>query len=654
MDRFFTNVFSIRSAAVLAVIALAFFAQTGVSAQNRQLEQENNNTQKRIALVIGNGAYTKAKALPNPANDAADMAQALKDLGFEVLSGTNLNKRQMENLIREFGAKLANGGTGLFYYAGHGIQVGGENYLVPVEADIPEEDEVAYSAVPVSLVLTKMTTAKNDLNIVILDACRNNPFARSWRSFRDNSNSDGLAKISPPTGTLVLYATEPGKVASDGAGRNGLFTEALLKQIKKPNVEYDQMVKAISADVWRNSNKQQLPWKEGNTLQDFYFVGKGENVVNNTIRADKSNETVAETKGGEAAFWRTIENSDDLADFENYLSRSNSGEFTGTYKSSAELKIAQIKKAKNVAVWSNLSGMARILLKYDDVRLFSEGLAAVRGSSKSGFIDKTGTEIIPLKYDFAFSFSEGLASVLIGGWKNGKWGFIDKTGKEIIPLKYIYAFSFAEDLAVVRIADDKRVFIDKTGREVIPTKYYYATVFSEGLAPVRIGGNKANKYGYIDKTGKEVIPLKYDDVGLFSEGLAPVQFGGNKKDKWGFIDKTDREIIPAKYDEAAPFSEGLAWVRIGDKQAFIDKMGREIISLKYNYVASFSQGLALVLSGSWKKGKWGYIDKTGKEVISVKYDNVWCDAFIKEGFIGVVLNDKKGFVDIYGNEYFDF
>jgi len=229
--------------------------------------------EKRVALVIGNAAYTKAKPLANPANDAADMAKALKDVGFEVFSGVDLDKRRMETLIREFGARLANGGTGLFYYAGHGIQVGGENYLVPVDADIPEEDEVSYSAIPVGLVLSKMSKANNDLNIVILDACRNNPFARSWRGYRDAGNADGLAKISPPTGTLVLYATEPGKVASDGTGRNGLFTESLLKQIKKPNVEYDQMVKAVSADVWQKSNKLQLPWKEGNSLADFYFAG---------------------------------------------------------------------------------------------------------------------------------------------------------------------------------------------------------------------------------------------------------------------------------------------------------------------------------------------------------------------------------------------
>ncbi|HVE55202.1 MAG TPA: caspase family protein, partial [Pyrinomonadaceae bacterium] len=291
----------------IGILLALMFVHFGVKAQKtRELTQDDDNkktSQKRIALVIGNGAYTKAKALPNPPNDAADMAQTLTDLGFEVISGTNQTKRQTETLIREFGTKLAgSGGIGLFYYAGHGIQVGGENYLVPVDADIPEEDEVAYSAVPISLVLSKMMTAKNDLNIIILDACRNNPFARSWRSFRDSSNSDGLAKISPPTGTLVLYATEPGKVASDGAGRNGLFTEALLKQIKRPNLEYDQMVKALSADVWQKSNKQQLPWKEGNTLQDFYFVKAEQKTttvinplpINKTNKSEPTNEKKSE------------------------------------------------------------------------------------------------------------------------------------------------------------------------------------------------------------------------------------------------------------------------------------------------------------------------------------------------------------------------
>jgi hypothetical protein len=275
-------------------------------------------TERRIALVIGNGAYVKTKSLANPANDAADMAQALKDLGFDVSWGVNQNKRQMESLIRAFGAKLASGGVGLFYYAGHGIQVGGSNYLVPVDAEIPEEDEVKYQGVALDLVLTKMAAAKNDLNIVILDACRNNPFARSWRAYRDNANSDGLAEISPPTGTLVLYASGPGKVASDGAGRNGLFTESLLKHIKKPNVEYDQMVKALSADVWERSNRRQFPWKEGNSLSDFYFV-RSETAVKDELVVGKDKPTL------EREAWSYISNSSDPEDYRNFLREFPSG-----------------------------------------------------------------------------------------------------------------------------------------------------------------------------------------------------------------------------------------------------------------------------------------------------------------------------------------
>lgn len=246
----------------------------GVQVREKPIAQ----TEKRTALVIGNGAYQNTTQLQNPVNDATDVAAALRKLGFEVLFATNADKRQMEKLMREFGFKLeASKGVGLFYYAGHGLQMNGENYLLPVEADIPAEDEVKHAGVSLGFVLDKMESAKNSLNLVILDACRNNPFARSWRNYRDVGDNKGLAKISPETGMLVLYATGPGKVASDGTERNGLFTEALLKHILKPNLEYDQMVRAVSADVWQKSNKKQLPWKEGNTLQEFYFAKTGTN-----------------------------------------------------------------------------------------------------------------------------------------------------------------------------------------------------------------------------------------------------------------------------------------------------------------------------------------------------------------------------------------
>lgn len=248
-------------------------AQQNRSVDIRQSSQEDAKVQKRLALVIGNSSYQHTETLRNPANDASDVARTLRELGFEVLSGINQTKREMEALMRQFGDKLVHSdGVGLFYYAGHGLQVNGENYLVPIDANIPEEDEVAYASVSVNFLLGKMISANNDFNMVILDACRNNPFARSWRKSRDIKEDKGLASMPSPTGTMILYAAQPGSVASDGEGRNGLFTEVLLKYIKQPNLEYEQLTRMVSLDVFNRSNQTQLPYKEGTQLHDFYFV----------------------------------------------------------------------------------------------------------------------------------------------------------------------------------------------------------------------------------------------------------------------------------------------------------------------------------------------------------------------------------------------
>ena len=192
---------------LLAVIAtpLRFHSPApSLGAQDRGQAARKSDAEPRIALVIGNSAYAEAP-LANPVNDARDMSATLRQLGFEVLSGENLNLRQMEDLIREFGRKIRGGGIGMFYFAGHGAQVGGANYLIPIGAKINGEAEVKYEAVDAGFVLAQMEEARNRLNIVVLDACRNNPFARSFRS-----SSRGLASIDAPVGTLIAYATSPG------------------------------------------------------------------------------------------------------------------------------------------------------------------------------------------------------------------------------------------------------------------------------------------------------------------------------------------------------------------------------------------------------------------------------------------------------------
>ena len=174
--------------------------------------------QSRIALVIGNSSY-KSSPLQNPLNDANDMAVVLRKLGFSVQLKINADQRSMEDSIRTFGKELRSGGIGLFYYAGHGLQVDGRNYLIPIGADVESEADVKYEAVDAGRVLAQMEDAENSMNIIILDACRNNPFARSFRS-----SQKGLAKMDAPVGSILAYSTAPGSVAADGSGRNGLYT----------------------------------------------------------------------------------------------------------------------------------------------------------------------------------------------------------------------------------------------------------------------------------------------------------------------------------------------------------------------------------------------------------------------------------------------
>jgi hypothetical protein len=260
--------------AILTLIASVFLClpASPSSAQTpqriRELKREQTQSAKRrLALVIGNGAYTNASPLKNPPNDARDMAESLKEFGFEVTSGVDINQREMKRLIREYGQKLKTGGVGLFYYAGHGVQSKGRNYLIPVEADIQSEAEIEDASVDINLVLNYMDEAQNDLNIVILDACRNNPFARSFRS-----SSNGLAPLDPPTGTLVGYATAPGRVASDGSGRNGLYTSELLNQMRVPGLSLIEMFMRVRAEVMRQSGKKQVPWEASSLVGTFYFI----------------------------------------------------------------------------------------------------------------------------------------------------------------------------------------------------------------------------------------------------------------------------------------------------------------------------------------------------------------------------------------------
>jgi hypothetical protein len=224
--------------------------------------------EKRIALIIGNNEYRSNAVLKNPVNDARAMDETLQRLGFHTLRYENLGLNELKKAIDAFGKQLFAYDVGLFYYAGHGIQYKGRNYLVPVDVDLSIPQQVEFDCVPAERVLVFMEHSGTLVNLLILDACRNNPFERGWnRSIMGN----GLAFMNAPSGSLIAYATSPGSVASDGAFENGLYTGALLRHMATPNITVEQVFKRVRAEIETITNNQQTPWESTSLKGDFYF-----------------------------------------------------------------------------------------------------------------------------------------------------------------------------------------------------------------------------------------------------------------------------------------------------------------------------------------------------------------------------------------------
>ncbi len=282
------------------------------------------NEGARIALVIGNGRYAEAP-LKNPVNDARAMTATLRARGFDVIARENVSKRQMEEAMADFGEKLSAGATGLFFYAGHGLQVNGHNYLIPVDAKITSEARVRLEGVDVDAVVDQMQAAKSKVSIVILDACRNNPFERRFRGF-----GGGLAQISAPEGTIIGYATAPGKVAADGDGSNGLYTQELLKALDTPGLRVEDIFKQVRINVSRASDGGQVPWEASSLTGDFYFIPPA------LVAAAVPAPVVIEE-----AFWTAVKDSTTPAEIDLYLRQYPSG----TFAAAARARLAQIEES---------------------------------------------------------------------------------------------------------------------------------------------------------------------------------------------------------------------------------------------------------------------------------------------------------------------
>ncbi|WP_246707605.1 caspase family protein [Ensifer oleiphilus] len=293
--------------------------------------------EKRVALVIGNSAYQHVPQLPNPDNDAGDMAGKLKDLGFEVVVGRDLDLAGVRKTIRDFVGKLDGADLALFYYAGHGLQVNGENYIAPVDAKLLSYIDLEFEAVPMNLILSAMER-ETRVNLVFLDACRDNPLAvnlaRSMGT-RSSSIGRGLAKVGTGIGSLIAFATQPGNVALDGAGRNSPFTAALLRHLGKPGRDITRELIDVRRDVLEATDGKQVPWDNSSLT--------GEVVLNPSTAqgAAVSTGITRESNAAELAYWDTIKGSSDRDLFDAYLQQYPAGAFV----SLAKAKIRIIERA---------------------------------------------------------------------------------------------------------------------------------------------------------------------------------------------------------------------------------------------------------------------------------------------------------------------
>ncbi|MDD5300195.1 MAG: caspase family protein [Gallionella sp.] len=318
---------------LLALVFTAFQANAD-DERNLAVKQVNNAvSEQRIALVIGNGAYTSSP-LKNPVNDAKDMAKKLRGLGFDVIERSNMQTKQIGATLREFRSKLVPGAVALVFYAGHGLQIKGINYLPAVDADINSEEDVPNQSLGVNQIMDVLDESKTRLNLVFLDACRNNPYARSFRSA-----DKGLARVSAPSGTLISYATRPGSIAADGNGRNGLYTSKLLAQMDS-NLQIEQTLKRVVTAVKAASQGKQEPWMEGSIEGDFCFAGcaAGGTQVTSLVPVPVHVKTKEEI---EQDAWDSVRDSGSISSIQEYLKQYPKGRFAGQ----ARILITSLKNA---------------------------------------------------------------------------------------------------------------------------------------------------------------------------------------------------------------------------------------------------------------------------------------------------------------------
>jgi uncharacterized caspase-like protein len=301
------------------------------------------SAEKRVALVIGNAAYKHAPALKNPKNDAEDMAVALKRLGFTVISGVDLDERGMAQKARDFSRALEGADVGLLFYAGHGLQAKGVNFLVPVDASLKAEGDLEFETLSLDRLMKLMQTQAR-VTLVMLDACRDNPLARGLKSAsRSGGVGTGLARVEEAAGTMIAFSTQPGNVALDGTGRNSPFTKALLTHIETPGASVSDVMIDVRKMVMAETGEKQVPWENSSLTGKFYFkpgaaittASTGGAAPSTTQQPVQKEVLTVADRTVDHTFWTSVAGSNDPALYREYLTRFPNG----TYAAIAQARL---------------------------------------------------------------------------------------------------------------------------------------------------------------------------------------------------------------------------------------------------------------------------------------------------------------------------
>ena len=293
--------------------------------------QAQDTSETRVALLIGNGAYQNVPELKNPRNDSADLADALEAVGFEVFLHTDQTQGTMLDTLRGFRRKASRAEIAVVYFAGHGIEIDRQNYLIPVDAVLETDSDINFEAVPLDTMIFAASGASR-LSMVIVDACRNNPFAASiQRTSSSRSIGRGLSAVEPTRNTLVAYAAKEGTTAADGAGRNSPYATALLAALKEPNLEVGLMMRRVRDEVLASTGGAQEPFVYGSLSADQIYLNetRGLSLVSPGSDASRQQDATA----AEVAFWQSVSQSDDPRELESYLARYPDGVFAGLARS---------------------------------------------------------------------------------------------------------------------------------------------------------------------------------------------------------------------------------------------------------------------------------------------------------------------------------